>query len=61
MDPSKLAEFSQNKMVPAVAEKYDHHIADFKIPQGLKKHLELAQIKQMIDNGKAGFRMVSIL
>lgn len=41
MDPSKLAEFSQNKMVPEAAEKYVRHIVNVEMPQGLKRYLEV--------------------
>ena len=41
MNPSKLAEFSKKKMVPAAAEKYLQHIVDVEMPQGLKNYMEL--------------------
>jgi hypothetical protein len=41
MNPEKLAAFSKNQMVPAVAEKYVRQITVFEIPQGLSKYLEL--------------------
>jgi len=41
MDPEKLAEYSQNAMVPAAAEKYLHHIVTTEIPMGLRQYLEL--------------------
>jgi hypothetical protein len=41
MNPSKLAEFSKQKMVPDAAEKYLRHIVNIEMPQGLKKYLEL--------------------
>jgi len=47
MDPSKLAEFSMNKMVPDAAEKYLQHIIDVEMPQGLKKYMELEIFPQI--------------
>ncbi|THH32729.1 hypothetical protein EUX98_g1481 [Antrodiella citrinella] len=41
MSPAKLAEFSEEKMVPAAARQYLTHIVKEEIPQGLKKYLEL--------------------
>ena len=41
MDPEKLAQFSQNKMVPDAAEKYARNVVDIEMPQGLKKYLEV--------------------
>ncbi|KAH9913281.1 uncharacterized protein B0H18DRAFT_888533, partial [Fomitopsis serialis] len=41
MDPAKLAEFSQQTMVPAAAEAYAKQIVKQEIPQGLKRYLEL--------------------
>jgi hypothetical protein len=41
MDPAKLAEFSEKRMIPAAAEKYLRHIVDEEMPCGLKKYLEL--------------------
>ena len=41
MDPKKLAQFSQNKMVPNAAEKYAQNVVDIEMPQGLKKYLEV--------------------
>jgi hypothetical protein len=47
MDPSKLAEFSMNKMVPDAAEKYLQHVIDVEMPQGLKKYMELELFPQI--------------
>lgn len=41
MDPAKLAEFSQNTMVPAAAEEYVKQIVREEIPKGLQCYLEL--------------------
>jgi hypothetical protein len=41
MNPEKLAEFTQNKLVPEVAAKYAHHVTNTEMPQGLKKYLEV--------------------
>lgn len=41
MDPSKLAAFSQNKLLPAVADQYVRHVVDFEMPNGLKRYLEI--------------------
>ncbi|KAJ7186678.1 hypothetical protein C8R46DRAFT_880233, partial [Mycena filopes] len=40
MNPAKLAEFSQQKMVPAAAEKYLQTITEEEMPAGLKKYME---------------------
>ncbi|KAJ7586722.1 hypothetical protein C8J56DRAFT_1085285 [Mycena floridula] len=41
MDPAKLQEFTEKKMVPAAAKAYLQTIVDEEMPQGLKKYLEL--------------------
>ena len=41
MNPEKLTEFSQNKLVPEVAAQYAHRVADVEVPQGLKKYMEV--------------------
>lgn len=41
MNPQKLTEFSQNKMLPAEAEKYLRRVVDKEMPQGLKKYMEV--------------------
>ncbi|KAJ7065551.1 hypothetical protein C8F01DRAFT_982828 [Mycena amicta] len=41
MNPEKLVEFSQNKMVPAAADQYLRKITDEEMPKGLKKYMEL--------------------
>ena len=41
MDPEKLAEFSKDQMVPAVAKNDVHQIVSIKMPQGLMKYLHL--------------------
>ncbi|KAJ7123914.1 hypothetical protein C8R46DRAFT_928093 [Mycena filopes] len=41
MNPAKLAEFSQQKMVPAAADKYLRTITEEEMPAGLKKYMEV--------------------
>ena len=41
MNPEKLAEISQSKLVPEVAAKYAHCVTNIEMPQGLKKYLEV--------------------
>jgi hypothetical protein len=41
MDPEKLAAFSQNTMVPAVADKYLRNIITSEMPRGLKKYMDV--------------------
>jgi hypothetical protein len=41
MNPSKLAEFSQNNLVSTAAKEYLQHVVDKEIPQGLKKYMEV--------------------
>ncbi|KAJ7808094.1 hypothetical protein B0H14DRAFT_3762916 [Mycena olivaceomarginata] len=41
MDPEKLVEFSQQKMVPAAADKYLRKITEEEWPAGLKKYMEV--------------------
>jgi hypothetical protein len=41
MDPAKFVEFSENKMVPAAADKYLHKITEEEMPAGLKKYMEV--------------------
>ncbi|KAJ7321244.1 hypothetical protein DFH08DRAFT_970114 [Mycena albidolilacea] len=41
MDPEKLVEFSQQKMVPAAADKYLRKITEEEMPAGLKKYMEV--------------------
>ncbi|KII87813.1 hypothetical protein PLICRDRAFT_176579 [Plicaturopsis crispa FD-325 SS-3] len=40
MDPAKLSDFSKDKMVPDVADKYLRNIVNVEIPNGLKKYLD---------------------
>ena len=54
MNPSKLAEFSQQRMIPAAAKKYIHHIVDDEMPKGLKHYIELElfpRIQQKVKKG----------
>ncbi|KAJ7301858.1 hypothetical protein DFH08DRAFT_723814 [Mycena albidolilacea] len=41
MDPTKLVEFSQQKMVPAAVDKYLRKITEEEMPIGLKNHMEV--------------------
>ena len=41
MDPTKLNKFTQNKLVPEVADKYVHHLVEEEMPRGLKKYMDL--------------------
>ena len=41
MDPAKLAEFSQQKMVPEAAKKYLKRIVTDEMPRGLKRYMEV--------------------
>ncbi|KAJ7865839.1 hypothetical protein B0H13DRAFT_2352779 [Mycena leptocephala] len=41
MDPEKLVEFSQQKMVPAAMDKYLRKITEEEMPAGLKKYMEV--------------------
>jgi len=54
MNPAKLAEFSQQKMIPAAAQKYLHHLVDDEVPRALKKYMEtelLPRIQQKVVKG----------
>ncbi|KAJ7787651.1 hypothetical protein B0H14DRAFT_3505217 [Mycena olivaceomarginata] len=41
MDPEKLVQFSQQKMVPAAADKYLRKIIEEEMPAGLKEYMEV--------------------
>jgi hypothetical protein len=41
MDPAKLAEFTQNKLIPDAAERFVHQVVNVEMPNGLKRYLEL--------------------
>ncbi len=41
MNPAKLKEFSQGKLIPSAADQYLRHIVHEEMPQGLKKYLEI--------------------
>ena len=41
INPEKLVQFSQNKLIPAEADKYLKHIIDEEMPLGLKRYMEL--------------------
>ena len=72
MNPAKLMEFSQKKMVPAAAEKYLHHLVDDEMPRALQRYVEAELfpcIQQKVSKGvtietarqflhKEGFRFV---
>jgi hypothetical protein len=40
MNPEKLAQFSENKLIPSVADKYLRQITHDEMPHGLKKYME---------------------
>ena len=41
MNPSKLQEFSQGKLLPDAADKYLHHLVCEEMPRGLMKYMEV--------------------
>lgn len=41
LNPEKLKNFTNKKLLPDEAEKYCHEICDKEMPQGLKKYMEL--------------------
>jgi hypothetical protein len=41
VNPEKLAEFAQDKLIPEVAEKYLQEIVNEEMPRGLKRYMEL--------------------
>ena len=41
MNPQKLVEFSEQKMIPEAAKKYMHRVVDEEMPRGLKQYMEL--------------------
>jgi hypothetical protein len=41
MDPRKLSDFANNKLLPDEAKKYLHHIVEKELPAGLKAYLEV--------------------
>ncbi|KAF9489276.1 hypothetical protein BDN71DRAFT_1530069, partial [Pleurotus eryngii] len=47
MDPQKLAQFSEQKMVPAAAKEYLEHLIDNEMPRGLKQYMELELFPQI--------------
>jgi len=47
MDPSKLAQFTSNKLVSTAADQYLRYIVHEEIPRGLKKYLELELFPQI--------------
>jgi len=72
MNPAKLVEFSEKKMVPAAAEKYLHHLVDEEMPRALQRYMEVElfpRVQQKVVKGitlktarqflhKEGFRYV---
>jgi hypothetical protein len=42
INPAKLKEFSQGKLIPSAADKYLQQITHDEMPQGLKKYMEIA-------------------
>ncbi|KAJ7920054.1 hypothetical protein B0H13DRAFT_2319833 [Mycena leptocephala] len=55
MDPEKLVEFSQQKMVPAAADKYLRKITEEEMPAGLKKYMEVELFPRMSFKVGPGF------
>ena len=47
MDPKKLNKFTQNKLVPQVADKYVCHLVKEEMPQGIKKYVDLKLFPQI--------------
>ena len=41
MNPQKLAEFMNAKLLPAETKKYLHQMVDKEMPEGLKKYIEV--------------------
>jgi hypothetical protein len=41
MNPDKLAQFSQNKLIPSAADEDLHHIVREEMPHGLKQYMEV--------------------
>ena len=41
VNPQKLVDFSKSKLIPAEAEKYLHGVVQDKMPQGVKRYMEL--------------------
>jgi hypothetical protein len=41
IDPAKLVDFSQKKMIPAAADKYLRKLVDNEMPRGLKQYMEV--------------------
>jgi hypothetical protein len=72
INPSKVVEFSQQKMIPAAADKYLRKLIDDEMPRGLKQYIEVElfpQVNQKVGKGvslkaaqkflrKEGFRYV---
>jgi hypothetical protein len=40
MNPEKLTQFSENKLITKVADTYLHHIIKDKMPKGVKRYME---------------------
>jgi len=40
MSPEKLAQFSENKLIPSAADEYLRHIIKEEMPRGLKQYME---------------------
>ena len=47
MDPEKLSQFLQDKLVPKVANEYLQHITQNEMPHGLKKYMEYELFPQI--------------
>jgi hypothetical protein len=51
MDPTKLVEFSQQKMVPNATKKYLEKIITDEMPRGLKRYMEFPWIQLKVGKG----------
>jgi hypothetical protein len=54
INPAKLVEFSQQKMIPAAADKYLRKLVDDEMPQGLRQYIKVElfpRVKQKVGKG----------
>lgn len=54
MNPQKLADFTQNKLLPDEAKKYAKEVLDKEMPAGLKKYLEIELFPRVHQKVKRG-------
>lgn len=59
MDPEKLSEFTKQKMLPALADKYLRNILDVEMPAGLKKYMELVLFPRIHLKAKKGVSLTT--